>query len=121
MSSQPESQFLTREEAARELRVTLGTLDKFVKEGTLPKPGKLHNGRRVYFRRDDFFAALNVLLPHASVPVATPQPVSVVVPLGCAAHPSSAPRVRRAARPGSAAGRAKRRDAERLALLNSRG
>jgi hypothetical protein len=88
-------QLMTREDMERELQISFGTLKVLMKEGTLPNLRPLGSGRLLYVRRDDFYAAINAMLP----PIAR----------------QGRPKYR-----GSAAERALQRDARKLSQMNSK-
>ena len=46
---------ITRAAAAQILGISLGTLDKHVRDGDLPPPRPLGNGRQLYWLPDQFF------------------------------------------------------------------
>jgi hypothetical protein len=48
----------------------LGTLEQHIKDGVLPKFSPVHNGRLLYLREDDYFAAINASLPRTQPSVA---------------------------------------------------
>jgi excisionase family DNA binding protein len=49
---------IVREQAARFLSISMGTLDKLVREGVLPAPRRLGRTRLLYGRSDEFYTAL---------------------------------------------------------------
>ncbi len=49
---------ITRAAAAQILGISLGTLDKHVRDGDLPPPRPLGNGRQLYWLPEQFFACL---------------------------------------------------------------
>jgi predicted DNA-binding transcriptional regulator AlpA len=59
---------ITRAMAAAILDVSLGTLDKHVRDGYLPAPQPLGNGRRLYWLSDEFDAYLRLGLSAADPP-----------------------------------------------------
>lgn len=60
---------VTREEAARILSVSLGTLDAMIEAGELPAPRSL-GGRRLYWHPDVFYGWLDKLLRGETNPAA---------------------------------------------------
>jgi hypothetical protein len=74
-----EVQLMTLKDMARELQLSFGTLKVLVGEGTLPKPRRFGSCRLLYVRRDDFYAAINAMLPPAA-PAPAPAPAKVAAP-----------------------------------------
>jgi hypothetical protein len=108
---------LTRKDMARILKMSLNTLDGHVDKGHLPEPRPFPGGRVGYVRVDDFQAALNTLFPPAYRSHSTPAPDSSTptVPMPIPIKAKGARKHRE-----SAADRARRRDAEQLAKMNSK-
>jgi predicted DNA-binding transcriptional regulator AlpA len=112
-----EIRLLTRKDMARILKMSLNTLDAHVDKGHLPRPRPFPGGRLGYVREEDFQAAVKALFPpvdekqFAPVPVPSTSPPPAPVPRR-AKHGRSQQR-------GSAVDRARRRDAEQLAKMNS--
>jgi hypothetical protein len=115
-----EVQLMTREDMERELQISFGTLKVLIKEGTLPNLRPLGSGRLLYVRRDDFYAAINAMLPpiapvRAKVPAPSPEGATVALPIPPPVVRQGRPKYR-----GSATDRAKQRDAQVLAQMNSK-
>jgi hypothetical protein len=115
-----EVQLMTREDMERELQISFGTLKVLIKEGTLPNLRPLGSGRLLYVRRDDFYAAINAMLP----PIApAPAGVAAPAPEGATMALPAPPPIARQGRPkyqGSATDRARQRDARKLSQMNSK-
>ena len=115
-----EVRLLTRKDVTRLMKISLGTLEQHIKDGVLPKFRSVRNGRLLYLREDDYFAAINASLPRTAPSVAakpagpaprapTPTPPPTV---GASVHPSTYR--------GSAVDRARQREAKLLAKMNSK-
>jgi len=115
-----EVQLMTREDMARELQISFGTLKVLIKKGTLPNLRPLGSGRLLYVRRDDFYAAINAMLPliapaPSKIAARAPEVATVALPIP--------PPIVRQGRPkyqGSATDRARQRDARKLSQMNSK-
>ena len=102
---------VTREMACEALSISLGTLDALIADGTLPRPAALGHRRLLYWHPDEFYGVLDRALRRL------------------AAAPSVAPERTTGGNPervktqlvtkGSAADRARARNASRLEKLNS--
>jgi hypothetical protein len=115
-----EVQLMTREDMERELQISFGTLKVLIKEGTLPDLRPLGSGRLLYVRRDDFYAAINAMLPPIA---AAPAKVAAPAPEVATTALPVPPPIARQGRPkyrGSATERAQQRDARVLAKMNSK-
>jgi hypothetical protein len=60
---------VTRAMAARILNISLGTLDKHVRDGDLPPPRPLGNGRQLYWLPEEFFPCVRRGLQRPDVEV----------------------------------------------------
>lgn len=60
---------VTRAMAAKILNISLGTLDKHVRDGDLPPPRPLGNGRQLYWLPEEFFQCVRRSLQRADVEV----------------------------------------------------
>jgi hypothetical protein len=116
-----EVQLLTRKDVARLMKISLGTLTEFVDQGILPKFRPFGTGRLLYIRKDDYFAAVNAMLPRAPAtrvaPLAAPTPAPTPAPVMMPPPPpvsKGRPKYR-----GSATDRARQREAKLLAQMNS--
>jgi excisionase family DNA binding protein len=98
---------ITRQEAAKYLKISLGTLDRRIDSGALPKPERLRSGRRLYWRDYVFYAAVG-----SHITASAPSSVSVK-PSATAAPPLpiSPVRIKRGPITGSATERARKRNA----------
>jgi hypothetical protein len=115
-----EVRLLTRKDVTRLMKISLGTLDQHIKDGVLPKFRSVHNGRLLYLREDDYFAAINASLPRtAPSAAAKPGDLAPGTP-----HSTPSPTLRVSVRPspyrGSAVDRARQREAKLLAKMNSK-
>jgi hypothetical protein len=115
-----EVRLLTRKDVTRLMKISLGTLEQHIKDGVLPKFRSVRNGRLLYLREDDYFAAINASLPRTA-------PSLAAEPAGLAPRaptPTQPPSVRASVRPstyrGSAVDRARQREAKLLAKMNSK-
>jgi predicted DNA-binding transcriptional regulator AlpA len=113
---------VTREKACEDLKVSMGTLDALIADGTLPRPVALGQRRLLYWHPDDFYGVLNRALRPAAVPPTNPEPT--VSPLRSAPFDGKLDGNRDRAKPpaapkGSASERAKSRQAARMAKLNT--
>ena len=116
-----EVRLLTRKDVTHLMKISLGTLDQHIKDGVLPKFRSVRNGRLLYLREDDYFAAIK-----RKPPTCTGQPSVTAEPAGPAPRaptPTPSPTVRVGMRPstyrGSAVERARQREAKLLAKMNS--
>jgi hypothetical protein len=120
-------ELLTREDILAILKISPGTLDKYLENKVIPGGRAWPAGRQLYWRSDEFWEAVNQILPYrpAAGSEGTRQTSSPVRPaLGTTSpattHPGQAavrsPPIAR----GSAAERARRRATAQLARLNSR-
>jgi predicted DNA-binding transcriptional regulator AlpA len=115
MTTAPYS-LLTRQEAAKFLKISLGTLDRRIDKGTVPKPERLRSSRRLYWRDHVFFAAIsNQITGSAQCDTTVNSPEAAAAPL-----PASTVRKARASITGSATERARKRNAEQFATLNAK-
>jgi hypothetical protein len=115
-----EVRLLTRKDVTRLMKISLGTLDQHIKDGVLPRFRSVRNGRLLYLREDDYFAAINASLPRSAPSVAAqPGDLAPGTP-----HSTPSPTVRVSVRPstyrGSAVDRARQREAKLLAKMNSK-
>jgi hypothetical protein len=115
-----EVRLLTRKDVTRLMKISLGTLEQHVKDGVLPKFRPVRNGRLLYLREDDYFAAINESLPRTP-PSVTAKP-SDLAPGRLQAAPTPTARVseRPSTYRGSAVDRARQREAKLLAKMNSK-
>lgn len=58
---------VTRAMACKILNISLGTLDKHVRDGDLPPPRPLGNGRQLYWLPEEFFACVRRALQGGAV------------------------------------------------------
>jgi predicted DNA-binding transcriptional regulator AlpA len=112
---------VTREMACEALSISLGTLDALIADGTLPRPAALGHRRLLYWHPDEFYGVLDRALRRlAAAPSVAPE--SKVAP---AVHTErttggNPERVKtQLVTKGSAADRARARNASRLEKLNS--
>jgi excisionase family DNA binding protein len=59
---------ITREEAAKRLSVSLGTIDNMIEHGEMPKPKAIGRARRLYWHPEIFFAWLDKMLREEAAP-----------------------------------------------------
>jgi hypothetical protein len=115
-----EVRLLTRMDVTRLMKISLGTLEQHIKDGVLPKFRSVRNGRLLYLREDDYFAAINASLPRtAPSAAAKPDDLAPGTPQ-CAPSPTVRVRVRPSTYRGSAVDRARQREAKLLAKMNSK-
>ena len=107
---------LTRQEAAKFLKISFGALKRRIDAGTLPKPEKFGSGRRLYWRDHIFYAAVSSQITGSALGGLT------VKTTKASAAPLPALTVRKARAPitGSATERARKRNAEQFATLNAK-
>ena len=107
---------VTRQEAAKFLKISLGALKRRIDAGTLPKPEQFGSGRRLYWRDHVFYAAVSSQIMGSALAGLTVEPTkSAAVPL-----PASTARKARGSITGSATERARKRNAEQFATLNAK-
>jgi predicted DNA-binding transcriptional regulator AlpA len=115
MTAAPYS-LLTRQEAAKFLKISLGALKRRIDAGTLPKPEKFGSGRRLYWRDHVFYAAVGIQITGSAIGDLTVKPTKpAAAPL-----PASTARNARGSITGSATERARKRNAEQFATLNAK-
>jgi hypothetical protein len=107
---------VTRQEAARFLKISLGALKRRIDAGTLPKPDKFGSGRRLYWRDDVFYAAVRSQITGSALSDLTVKPTKTAA----APLPASTARKARGPITGSATERARTRNAEQFATLNAK-
>jgi len=118
-------ELLTREDVLAILKISPGTLDKYLQSKVLPDGRKLPEGRQLYWRSDEFWEAVARLLPYRA-----PAPTDPLNAQPSAERPAIEPAPRAASQtrderrppvmPGSAAERARRRATAQLAEMNAR-
>jgi len=115
MTAAPYS-LVTRQEAAKFLKISFGALKRRIDAGTLPKPEKFGSGRRLYWRDHVFYAAVGIQITGSALGGLSVEPTKT------AAVPLPASTARNARRPitGSATERARKRNAEQFATLNAK-
>ena len=115
-----EVRLLARKDVTRLMKRSLGTLEQHIKDGVLPKFRSVRNGRLLYLREDEYFAAINASLPRTA-PNVTAEPGDLAPRRP---PPTPPPTVRVSVRPstyrGSAVDRARQREARLLAKMNSK-
>ena len=105
---------ITRDMAAELLSVSLGTLDRLIEEGSIPKPRTVGSGRRLYWHPDVFHRCIALHLLGNDAPE-TRNPAAPGLPGPRHTPPTPTPPLRRH-RAGSTS--AEMRDALKLKALN---
>jgi hypothetical protein len=120
-------ELLLREDVLAILKISSGTLDKYLKDKVIPDGRKLPDGRQLYWRSDEFWEAVEWLLPYRAPALTDPldaQPSGperpAIEPAPRAASQTSDAGRRPPVMPGSAAERARRRATAQLAEMNAR-
>jgi hypothetical protein len=119
-------ELLTREDILAILKISPGTLDKYLENKIIPGGRAWPTGRQLYWRSDEFWEAVNQILPYrpAAGSEGTPQASSPAraalgsTPPATTDHGQAAVRSPPITR-GSAAERARRRATAQLVRLNS--
>lgn len=111
---------ITREMACEVLSISMGTLDALIADGTLPRPAALGRRRLLYWHPEDFYGVLDRALRQlATEPSTSAEPTAPLVGRSQPAKREGGLGQTPSASKGTAADRAKARNAARIKKLNS--
>jgi hypothetical protein len=119
-------ELLTREDVLAILKISPGTLDKHLRAKVIPDGRKLPDGRQSYWRSDEFWEAVERLLPYRADAQTDPLNAELSAePHAINPAPRAAGQTKNVERrprviPGSPVERARRRSTAQLAEMNIR-